>query len=414
VNDRSLTVTSLADFIDVVSGIEKRWYSEREPWGLWYRGHHKSHWELLPTLYRILGAEDDPRAEDDEVREDFIKRAPSLTDRKPENPWEWYFLMQHYRAPTRLLDWTEGALIALHFATNSNQGLHDSAVWILDPWWLNKKVVRIEEVVPPGAPGISKPDRTRYAPWLPSQFDGKTLRRKMPVAIYPNHIDRRIIAQKSCFTIHGSRREGLEKILNRQDDHLAKVTIPSYCVGKIKDQLELSGIDEVAVFPDLEGLGRAVSKDFESYPRAMPHKNVHTRLAPSRIHRGGVGVFSIGKIKKGTPLFNGDNDEMQWVREDLIPKGPKAIRRLYDDFAVIKNGRYGCPLTFNRLTMSWYLNHSTNPNLKCTDDYDFVAARDISLGEELTVDYPTYNDSKALERLKQSGRRRTPNPRNKN
>jgi len=43
---------------------------------------------------------------------------PSITEWRPENKWEWYFLMQHYGAPTRLLDWSDGALVlvALYFA----------------------------------------------------------------------------------------------------------------------------------------------------------------------------------------------------------------------------------------------------------------------------------------------------------
>ena len=36
-----------------------------------------------------------------------------------DEDWDWYFLMRHHDAPTRLLDWSGGALIALHFALNS-------------------------------------------------------------------------------------------------------------------------------------------------------------------------------------------------------------------------------------------------------------------------------------------------------
>jgi len=267
-----------------------------------------------------MDPDDDVREADDEIREDFIKRAPSLTDRKPENPWEWYFLMQHYGAPTRLLDWTEGALIALYFAVNENRGYHDAAVWVFDPWWLNKKVVKAIEVIPPGSPGLSLKDRKKYGPWLPDRFDSKRLRRELPVAIYPNYIDRRIVAQRSCFTIHGSRRESLEQLFGKKDDHLAKVVIPSFAIAKIKQQLELSGINESTVFPDLAGLGRLMTEDLQSERNRddRPCRNVYTRLAPSEIHKGGVGVFAIKRIAKGTQLFIGDSDEMVWVEENSL------------------------------------------------------------------------------------------------
>jgi hypothetical protein len=401
-----LHAESLSDFISRVSEVEKSWSQEKESWGLWYRGHRKAFWPLSPTLYRELTASENARNEDDELREDFIKRAPSLTDRKPENPWEWYFLMQHYHVPTRLLDWTEGALIALYFAVNKNQGYHHACVWVLDPWWLNKKVVRVEEVIPPGSPGLSKADAKRYGPWLPDRFGSKTLRRERPVAVYPNYVDRRIIAQRSCFTIHGSRRGSLEKIFNKKEDRLAKVLIPAYKVADIKRELEMGGINEATVFPDLEGLGRAVTKNWLTEEVSQPHSKVYAGLAPSSLPNGGIGVFAIIKIPKGTLLFDGDNDEMLWIKEARLPKKPAAIRNLYR-FAVIKNGWYGCPPTFNRLTMSWYLNHSGKPNVKCTPDYDFKVLKDIEPGTELTVDYLTYNDPSAIDFLKTSSKHHT-------
>src|SRR5260370_270988 len=117
--------------------------------------------------------------------------------------------MQHYGAPTRLLDWTEGALIALYFAVKQNSGCHDAAVWLLDPWELKKKVVKQDWVVAPGEPGTSAWDRRLYDRWLPGRFArGKRWPRR-PAAIYPGHIVRRIGAQRSCFTIHGWERRGL-------------------------------------------------------------------------------------------------------------------------------------------------------------------------------------------------------------
>ncbi|HUO33564.1 MAG TPA: FRG domain-containing protein [Candidatus Acidoferrum sp.] len=386
---------SLPRYIELVSGIEKRWSPKEEPWGLWYRGHQKAFWHLQPRLYRNLEADEDAREADDDIREDFIRRAPSLTDRKPETPWEWYFLMQHYGAPTRLLDWTEGALIALYFAVSDNHGYHDAAVWVLDPWWLNGTTMGFREVIPPGSPGLSKKDTKKYAPWLPDRFGSRGLRPTLPIAIYPSYIDRRIVAQRSCFTIHGKTREGLDQMFGHNADHLSKITVPGYAVEDVKRELRIAGINDSTVFPDLGGLGRSISQGWEPIPNSdVPHANVYTTLAPSKIDAGGVGVFAIKKIKKGTPLFTGDNDEILWVKKSQLPRSPKSVRDLYR-FAVIKNDRYGCPPTFNRLTPSWYLNHSEKPNVKCTDDYDFVALEDIEPNEELTIDYLTYNDQEA-------------------
>jgi hypothetical protein len=69
------------------------------------------------------------------------------------------------------------------------------------------------------------------------------------------------------------------------------------------------------------------------------------------------------------------------------------LKRLYHDFCVFKNGKLGCPKNFNMLTVGWYLNQSKeNPSVLCTDDYDFIALRDIKKGEELTVDYSIYSE----------------------
>jgi len=134
----------------------------------------------------------------------------------------------------------------------------------------------------------------------------------------------------------------------------------------------------------------------------LPHKNALTRLRPSKVHRGGVGVFAICNIKQNSPIFGDDDDNMVWVNRKNITRLAKPLRELYDDFAVIKNKgtKYGCPRNFNLLTLSWYLNESKNPNVRCDKDYKFFALRDIKAGEELTVDYSAYSESPKANRYK--------------
>jgi hypothetical protein len=253
--DRS-TVETIADCVALAVQLKNQWFPHETTWGPWFRGHTEADWKLSPKLYRVPTPKRGIRIIEDEIRQEFTMRAPGLTDGGPLNSWEWYFTMQHFGAPTRLLDWTEGVLIALYFALRDSRGEHDAAIWARDPWWLNKRVVHEREVVPPGAEiGISKEDANRYSPWLPDRYSAAKLP-KLPVGIYPTHTVRRISTQRSCFTIHGSEADGLEQLAGESDAHIAKVIIPHAEVSRIKEQLVVSGIDEVTIFPDLDGLGR--------------------------------------------------------------------------------------------------------------------------------------------------------------
>jgi hypothetical protein len=404
------TAETLTDFAARIKEIIAKWDDPKsdDPVGLWFRGSQKSQWSLVPNLYRILDKDTKVHEEEDDIREDFVKRAPSLTAYKPDNAWEWYFLMQHYGAPTRLLDWTENPQLGLYFAVKDGEGLNDAAVWVIDPWWLNGCVLGKAEVLPPGSPGLAKSDAQRYRPWLPDRFDAKLrLKKNLPVAVFPNHFDHRIAAQRSCFTIHGLRRGGIEKLFNGPRDHVAKIVIPSYATQNIQDELDEYGIDESTIYPDLQGLGTAVRKGFAAKSTVAPHDDLYTRIKPSPIN--GVGVFAIRKIKKGTSLFSEDIDEMFWLKETELPK-QKVLRKFYDDFAVWRNGRCGVPKHFHRLTMSWYLNDpmkGARPNVACDGNYEFRALRAIKPGAELTVDSTAYSDhTKPSKRVRQRPQKR--------
>jgi hypothetical protein len=390
---KTYSAENIGEFVRHVAEIKEAWFEGDPAFEPWFRGQARAYWKLLPGLYRDF---DDSFLKkfwvEDELREDFIVRAPILSETKPaDNEWEWYFLMQHYAAPTRLLDWTEGALIGLYFAVRDNPGFFDACVWVLDPYTMNDHNIGKWEVLPPSSIGLSSQERKLLAPWLPNRFAEKArLTIEKPVAIYPTHIARRISTQRSCFTVHGTDRKGIDR-LHVDKGELIKIVIPSYWVPTVRKELIMCGIDEVTIFPDMDGLGRAVREKWKTIENKQPHKNVLTRLRRSKVAPDRIGVFAITGIKKGTPLFVGDNEEMLWLDKKSLPKQPKEIVELYDDFGVERGGRVGCPPDFNRLTMPWYLNEpkvGDEPNVMFDEYFDFHASRDIKKNEELTARFP--------------------------
>ncbi|MGO9246664.1 MAG: FRG domain-containing protein [Verrucomicrobiia bacterium] len=100
---------------------------------VWFRGQGKKSWPLTPRLARKAAH---ARAETLFFKR-FVQNATSHLHDRPQSEWEWLFLMQHYRVPTRLLDWTESPLVALYFAVVDSPK-QDGAVWCLLPTELNK------------------------------------------------------------------------------------------------------------------------------------------------------------------------------------------------------------------------------------------------------------------------------------
>jgi hypothetical protein len=254
-------IAKLSEFVELTCALREEWFPQEKTWGPWFRGQTDANWDLVPSIYRLLQSGGplglNARALEDELRHEFLYRAPTFADVRPQTKWGWYFLMQHSLAPTRLLDWTEGSLLALYFAVRDNLGETDAAVWALDPWWLNKKALGSSQVFSPEATlGLSEENIGSYDRWLPDIYANRLDLPKLPVAAYPAYSARRISTQRSCFTVHGSEVLIFTRLLRERGACLRKIVIKSSATKKIRQELLTCGVDEVAIYPDLDGLGR--------------------------------------------------------------------------------------------------------------------------------------------------------------
>ena len=127
-------------------------------------------------------------------------------------------------------------------------------------------------------------------------------------------------------------------------------------------------------------------------------KHTYCRIMPSKL--GGVGVFAVRNIPKGTNPFE-ILDACSWHKfapADLEGLDEEVLRMIDDFFVVEKDGTVYIPqVGLNGLNISYFLNHSTQPNVEVVGDAKdeatiFKTIREIKKGEELMVSYASFDE----------------------
>lgn len=246
-----MIIKSLSEFIVTVNKISNRLSSMSSTTLPWYRGQADESWHLTPSIYRGNWEPEFER----EINRDFKLRSLLKVEKKPEVDVEWLFVMQHHGIPTRLLDWTEGYLIALYFAVEEFENTSNGAVWVLHPWKLNihKDTLGYQSV-----PILNEEinDNFKYPYDL---NDPKKVKKPFPIAIRPDHSTQRIQAQRGQFTIHGSKSDSLDQLDTQLNLGIEKILIGGTSKRSILGELYSAGINRSTLFPDVDGLAKEIS-----------------------------------------------------------------------------------------------------------------------------------------------------------
>ena len=107
----SKQIRSIENFVESISDIPNEE-------GLLFRGQSED-LPLLPKLARYSNVNFDQTEK--RMIKDFKRSSYPLLEFKPENDWDWLAVAQHHGLPTRLLDWTHNALMAMWFAVENDK-----------------------------------------------------------------------------------------------------------------------------------------------------------------------------------------------------------------------------------------------------------------------------------------------------
>ena len=114
-------------FVREVSEVREETHKHK----LWFRGHPKSEYKLVPSIGRraYYGGQvvASNAATERALLHRFRRRAFAHDDRVDQAGYA-LFLARHHGLPTRLLDWTANVLYALYFACMEDVA-HDGHVW---------------------------------------------------------------------------------------------------------------------------------------------------------------------------------------------------------------------------------------------------------------------------------------------
>ncbi len=230
-----------------------------------YRGVGDLKWSLLTSLDRLGMPEAAPHSKghlEEHLLRNFMRYSRAHFPTMPGSVWEFLVIAQHHGLPTRLLDWTYSPLVAAHFATMSDSVTPKQPVI----WRLDWRKIHEWFGLPPLALTVTDLDRVLSekgfaSPWdLFHQPSGEA--NLFICMLEPPALDFRILMQSSSFTLCSDKSRALDEILIRSGlaGALTKFVIVPERIRYIRDQLDLCGVNEQRLFPDLGGVASAIRR----------------------------------------------------------------------------------------------------------------------------------------------------------
>jgi len=221
-----------------------------------YRGQARAEWSLAPSLIRgpLRGATPEKTIEVERLAlYQFQMQAhlhmPAALLPEDDDFLDWWALMQHYGAPTRLLDWTLSPYVAAYFAVAEHWDA-DGAVWCCHVTCMDTPARPTDLVNPSAAAKTFLYGREKLSD--------------------------RMVAQQGVFTcstrVMSDHRDAIRASRALEPSRI-KFVIGSQDKPTHLRQLRAMNVTANSLFPGVDGLGRSVS-EFVRLAATQPQRMV--------------------------------------------------------------------------------------------------------------------------------------------
>ncbi len=234
-----------------------------------FRGQSNACWELQTTLERSNIVTDFPEFED-QLIEEFIRGAKFYLKEEqiPSSLLEWFSLIQHFGAPSRLLDFSKSPYIAAYFAfEQATEEFEKVSIWVVD------KISLFQSAMYYFDGKIEKKTNSHYV-FADETFECVFDKSKeggfnCVFPVEPKNVNQRYHLQQSIFLCQGNQYESLINQFGfiREDlieKTIMKVTIPtSEKKTAIRDLIKMN-ITRATLFPGLDGFAKSLFLKYDN------------------------------------------------------------------------------------------------------------------------------------------------------
>lgn len=230
-----------------------------------YRGMSDASFKMYTSLSR--NCKNLQKQLEPAILENFAKYAINDEPSIGKSVWRQMILGQHYGLPTRLLDWTQSALVGLNFAmTEENledMDKHDCAVWRIN---MSEMTCLLPESY---KKAITRKHSMIFTVDMLKELTGNSLKQydedmgsSSMVIFEPPSLNQRIINQHSFFSAVPIGMEDIEKFLDDNTNDTVKYIINKSLRWRVRDMLDQLNMSERIVYPGMEGLSKWIARHY--------------------------------------------------------------------------------------------------------------------------------------------------------